>query len=39
MPALLNLRALRPRNSGVFPYGTPTYLAFFTDCARHLFEK
>jgi len=36
MPALINLRVLRPRGSGVFPEGTPTYLAFFTDCICHL---
>jgi hypothetical protein len=39
MPAPRNLRAFRPTDIGVFPYGMPTYLAFFPDCARHLLEK
>jgi hypothetical protein len=37
--ALTNLRGFGPRNIGVFPYGTPAYLAFCTDCARHLFGQ
>jgi hypothetical protein len=35
----MNLRDLRSRLSGVLPEGMPTYLAFFTDCARYLFGK
>jgi hypothetical protein len=38
-PTLMNLRGLRPRDIGVFPYGTPAYLAFSTGCIRHLFER
>jgi hypothetical protein len=38
MLAPMSLRAFRPRDSGVFPHGTPTYLAFFTDCICHLLE-
>jgi hypothetical protein len=38
-PTLMNLRGLRSRGIGVFPYGTPTYLAFITGCVRHLFER
>jgi hypothetical protein len=37
--APMNLRGLRPGNLGVFPYGTPAYLAFHTDCAHHLLGK
>jgi hypothetical protein len=36
---LMNLRGLRPGDFGIFPYGTPAYLAFCTDCARYLFGK
>jgi hypothetical protein len=36
---LMNLREVRPRNVGVFPYGTPAYLAFCTDCIRPLLGK
>jgi len=39
MPALMNLRALRPGNSGFFPEGTPTYLVFCTGCVCHLFGR
>jgi hypothetical protein len=35
----MNLRALQPQNSGIFPEGTPTYLAFRTGCVCHLFGK
>jgi hypothetical protein len=38
-PTLMNLRGFRPRDIGVFPYGTPTYLAFFTGCIRRLLER
>jgi hypothetical protein len=36
MLTLMSLRASQPRDSGIFPYGTPTYLAFFTGCVCHL---
>jgi hypothetical protein len=36
---LMNLREVRPRNVGIFPYGMPAYLAFFTDCIRPLLGK
>ena len=38
-PSLMNLRGFRSRDIGVFPYGTPAYLAFFTGCIRCLFER
>jgi hypothetical protein len=38
MPTPMNLRAFRPRDGGIFPYGTPTYPAFLTDCVCHLLE-
>jgi hypothetical protein len=37
--ALMNLRGFGPRDLGIFPHGTPAYLAFCTDRARHLFGK
>jgi hypothetical protein len=36
---LMNFREVRPWDNGIFPYGTPAYLAFCTDRTRHLFEK
>jgi hypothetical protein len=38
-PILMNLRALGPSSSGIFPEGMPAYLAFFTDCARCLLRR
>jgi hypothetical protein len=38
MPAPISLRAFRPRDSGVFPYRMPTYLAFSTDRICHLLR-
>jgi hypothetical protein len=38
-PTLVNLRGFRSRDIGVFPYGTPAYLAFSTDCVRHLLKR
>jgi hypothetical protein len=36
---LMNLRGFGPRDIGVLPYGMPAYLAFCTDCIRHLLRR
>jgi hypothetical protein len=33
------LRDVRPKKSGILPKGMPAYLAFSTNCTRHLFRK
>jgi len=35
----LIFRGLGPQKTGVFPFGMPTRMAFFTICIRHLFER
>jgi hypothetical protein len=35
----MNLRDVRPKNSGVLPEGMPAYLAFSTDDIRYPFGK
>jgi hypothetical protein len=35
----MNLRDVRPKKSGVLPERMPAYLAFSTDCIRHLLRK
>jgi hypothetical protein len=39
IPSLMDLRVYGPKNSGIFPEGTPTYLAFSTGCIRHLLRR
>ena len=39
IPTPMILRDVRPKKSGVLPKGMPAYLAFSTNCIRHLLRK